>query len=436
MKFHLLKDKNFRLLILGKLVSLLGSNLIQFALSLYVLAISGSALIFASMLSISILPRLLLSPFAGVFGDWFDRNKMIVLLDFLNGILLLSYASIFLLRGGLTITLIYVLVIALETVEIFFGAAMSAVIPSLVKKEELLEANSLTSMVMNIGQLLAPMIASLLYGFFGMQVILFATVFCFVLSAISEIFIKIPRVGRQSDYSVKTFKKDLIEGFKIIASSKYILAIIGLVAIINFTISPLFSVGMTFIVKEVLKTTDFQFGLYQTIFAVASISGPLFLNFFKKKMNVGNLLFLSFLLMGITVLVIAIVPSRLFINGSTSNVVPFIILVILSFLIGVEATVVNITMGTIFARIVPLEAMGRTGAVSSLASTILIPLGQVAFGFLFDILHASYVIIICGVILVGTVLLFRRRLLNIAHDLKKEETRNEIPVHNEVQQAI
>lgn len=71
-----IKRKDFSLLILGKLVSLLGSNMQQFALSLYVLALTGSATIFASMLSISILPRIILSPIAGVFGDWFDRKKL------------------------------------------------------------------------------------------------------------------------------------------------------------------------------------------------------------------------------------------------------------------------------------------------------------------------------------------------------------------------
>ena len=82
MNLKLFKQKDFSLLILGKLVSLVGSNMQQFALSLYVLSITGSATIFASILSISILPRLLLSPIAGVFGDLFDRKRSIVLLVF------------------------------------------------------------------------------------------------------------------------------------------------------------------------------------------------------------------------------------------------------------------------------------------------------------------------------------------------------------------
>lgn len=427
MDLTLLKNKDYSLLMIGKLVSLLGSNMLQFALSLYVLSLTGSALIFASMLSISILPRLLLSPIAGVFGDWFNRKKAIVFLDFINGTLIATFALIFLLNGGLSLLLIYAFVILLEIIEIFFGAAMAAVIPSMVKKEQLFAANSLQSLVLNFGQLLAPTIAALVYGFAGMLIVLIVTALCFVLSAISEIFIRIPKHTKQSTFTLSHFKTDFIEGVKIIKSSKFILTILGLVAIINFTISPLFSVGLTFVVKETLKASDFQFGLFQTIFALASITAPILLGLGKKTKNVGTLLFRSFLLLSIIVLLIAIVPSDLLLAYFAPNVIPFIFLLVLLFFIGMLVTIVNITISTIFSQIVPLEAMGRASSVLTLASTILIPLGQIAFGFLFDNLAASYVIIICGLILLGAVLLYRKRLLNIAQHLKKEP-QHELPV--------
>lgn len=427
MDLTLLKNKDYSLLMIGKLVSLLGSNMLQFALSLYVLSLTGSALIFASMLSISILPRLLLSPIAGVFGDWFNRKKAIVFLDFINGTLIATFALIFLLNGGLSLLLIYAFVILLEIIEIFFGAAMAAVIPSMVKKEQLFAANSLQSLVLNFGQLLAPTIAALVYGFAGMLIVLIVTALCFVLSAISEIFIRIPKHTKQSTFTLSHFKTDFIEGVKIIKSSKFILTILGLVAIINFTISPLFSVGLTFVVKETLKASDFQFGLFQTIFALASITAPILLGLGKKTKNVGTLLFRSFLLLSIIVLLIAIVPSDLLLTYFAPNVIPFIFLLILLFFIGMLVTTVNITISTIFSQIVPLEAMGRASSVLTLASTILIPLGQIAFGFLFDNLAASYVIIICGLILLSAVLLYRKRLLNIAQHLSKEP-QHELPV--------
>ena len=211
MNLKLIKQKDFSLLIFGKFVSLLGSNILQFALSLYVLAITGSAAIFASILSVSILPRLLLSPIAGVFGDWFDRKKTIVLLDFMNSILIGAFAILFAINDDLSILAICVFVILLEITEIFFGSAMSAVLPSLVKKEELIEANSFNSLVMNTGNILAPIIGAVLYSTFGMKAILIVSSISFALSAVSEIFINVPKSHKQPEkIDVKSFKTDLM----------------------------------------------------------------------------------------------------------------------------------------------------------------------------------------------------------------------------------
>lgn len=75
MKFNLLKEKNFSLLMFGKITSLIGSNMQSFALSLFVLSTTGSATKFASILAIALIPQLLLGPFAGVIVDWFYRKK-------------------------------------------------------------------------------------------------------------------------------------------------------------------------------------------------------------------------------------------------------------------------------------------------------------------------------------------------------------------------
>ncbi len=70
-----IKNRNFRYLMFGKLISLLGSNLQTFAFSLYVLNITGSATEFSKMLVVSLIPEILLTPFAGVLVDKIDRKK-------------------------------------------------------------------------------------------------------------------------------------------------------------------------------------------------------------------------------------------------------------------------------------------------------------------------------------------------------------------------
>lgn len=81
MNLHLLRNRNFILSIFGQLVSLIGTRMQSFALSLYVLKITGSASKFAAILSMTFIPELILGPIAGVLADWFDRKKLIVCLD-------------------------------------------------------------------------------------------------------------------------------------------------------------------------------------------------------------------------------------------------------------------------------------------------------------------------------------------------------------------
>lgn len=429
MDMKLFKRKNFSLLITGKFISLLGSNMLQFALSLYVLAVTGSATIFASMLSILIIPRLLLSPIAGVFGDWFDRRRIIIILDLANAIIIGLYAILMIITGSISIALLYLFVVLLEITEIFFHSSMSAILPSIVSKDELIDANSTNSLVMNIGQLLAPVIASIIYAAFGLKTILIVSSISFLLSALSKFFLNIPATNKMPEkITVKTFKKDLMEGFQVIKENKFISSIMGIGTIINFSVSPLFAIGVIFIIKEVLKSTDFQFGLFQSIFSLSMIVSPLLFSGYIKKTKIGKLCFNSFMATALLILLMALVPAPFVLNLFDTNIVPFILLLAISFVIGMFATVVNIVTGTLFSQVVPLELMGRTSTVFNLLVTVFIPIGQMLFGYLYDIISPSYVILLNGIIIVFALIKYKSILIEI--DNQDDDTTVE---HDELQ---
>lgn len=418
MKSNLIKNVHFRRLIFGKLVSMLGSNIMQFALSLYVLSQTGSAALFASMLSISIIPRLLLSPFAGVVSDRFSRKTLIVSLDIMSG-LVMFVAGLFWISQGqaLSILSIYIIIIALEMIEIFFHAAMSAVLPSIVKREELLQANSYQTVVLNIGQLLAPVIAALLYTYTDMLWILWINAGCFILSSLSEMTIAIPKTQKSAEkLSFKVFYQDTKEGLALIKKEKSISSMISLATIINFCIAPLFSVGLIFTIKTVLQVSDFEFGFYQMAISLSMIVTPLFAVGIIKKHQISTVFYRSFMALGLIILVLAsiLIPGfRAWVNNPNYT---FYMILVLSFLTGVTVSIANLANATIFQKVVPLSMMGRTSAVLTLLVTVFVPVGQMIFGFLYDIMDASVVMMIAGIILIIAVRLHKKQLshLNIA----------------------
>ena len=84
-----LRSRNFVLLVLGQVTSLLGNLSLRFALSMYILEATGSATLFSGLLALSMAPTILLSPFGGMLADRADRRKVMVALDALSGLLVL-----------------------------------------------------------------------------------------------------------------------------------------------------------------------------------------------------------------------------------------------------------------------------------------------------------------------------------------------------------
>jgi MFS family permease len=372
------------------------------------------------MLAIAILPRIILSPIAGVFGDWFDKKKSIVILDLVNAFILLGFAIYLFYNEDLTIGLIYLLVILLEITEIFFHSSMSVVVPSVVEKEQYLEANSLRTMVISFGTLMAPILGAIIYGAFGLLIAIIINAISFLASAISEMFIKVPKTKSEDNVkSISGFKKDLVEGLKIIKESKPIRTIISIAMIVNFSIAPLFSVGLIFLVKEVLSQSDFRLGLLQTVLSASMIASPILLTKRLKQMKLGDVLVKSFLIIGFLIILISTTVNQTIFSIS-DGLLSYIIVLVTCFIIGVFVTAVNIAVGTLLQKIVPLEYMGRTSTVLGLGTAIMIPIGQVIFGYLYDIINPGIVMILNGAIIILTVVIYYKQMHSIESNAEEE----------------
>ena len=275
MNFKLLKQKDFLLLVIGGFASALGADMQSFILSLYVLGITGSGTKFASVLALSIVPKIILGPFAGVLADRFDRKKMMVGLDLLSGIIVGVFAFIYSINDGLSMPYIYVLVLLLSLISLLFAPVDMSILPSVVKKEDLPEANSINFGVARTASLIAPIVGAALYGIFGLFIILIANSISFILAAVSESFITVPK-NTKSDakFTVKVFFSDFSEGFKFVLSNRVIMSLIILGLFLNFAGTPMLNIINPYILKEVIQVSDMQLGSLQSIMMIAMFKSP------------------------------------------------------------------------------------------------------------------------------------------------------------------
>ena len=417
MNIRLLKNKNFSLLIFAKLASLIGTQMQSFALSLYVLKTTGSAARFASVLAITIVPQLFLGPIAGVLADWLDRKKIMIYLDILSGAAVGLCALLFKINGGLPLLYIYALVIILALISLLYVPAISTVIPTVINKEELADANGVNSFIMNLGNLAAPSLAGMLFGFYSMFIILIVNSASFFIAAISEVFIKMPKLNKKPEkINFATFSKDFMEGVRFIKNKRLIINIIMLALIINFAFTPILSLGLTYIAKQIIGITDYQYGVLESIIVISTIIAPFVCSSVVKKMKTGKIIFYDILLNSIFIGLMAAVSSSLYIGLFNSNFVPYVSLIFVGFGIGLIVTVGNIVLNTMFQQEIPLEVMGRVFAVMGAVCTAAIPLGQMLFGFLFDTLEAWICVTLSAVILFITIMIFKKTLFTMGEE--------------------
>ena len=134
-------NRNFILMIIGQIISLFGNAILRFSLSLYVLQVTGSASIFATILAVSILPTILLSPFGGILADRVSRRSIMFSLDFLTSFLIFGFSMVS--TRGFSIVLVAILMISLSIIQAFYQPSVQASIPLLVSENQLMQANGL-----------------------------------------------------------------------------------------------------------------------------------------------------------------------------------------------------------------------------------------------------------------------------------------------------
>jgi len=136
-------SKDFKILVFGQIISILGSALLRFALSLFVLDMTGRADLFAVLFAISSIP-ILLTPFGGALADRFNRRHLMVLFDVINSVIVLIF-YLTLWTEYHSVLGIGVVMVLLSIISAMYSPAVMASIPLLVREQHLEQANGIVN---------------------------------------------------------------------------------------------------------------------------------------------------------------------------------------------------------------------------------------------------------------------------------------------------
>ena len=370
--------KNFTLLVLGQVSSLFGNYILRLALSMYVLELTGSAAVFAGLLSAATIPTILLSPFGGILADRADRRTITVALDAMTGTAVLCAAL--LLSEQRALVVIGALLVLLSVLGAFETPTVQACIPSMLTGDNIIRGNAVVNQTASISYLTAPLLGGIFYSAFGIKPVMYASVLCFFVTAFLECFIRLDyRPAGFGGNALAVAKADFLDSVRFIGKERRdILRILLLAALSRFFVMGVTLVGLPFLVRTVLGLDARYYGAAESVLAVAVIAGSMAAGVLAGKIEKGGL---SPMLAAVG---LCIVPAGLAFLLPAGTGVRYAVLVAAFCGMQIAISMFSIYAVSMIQQGTPEYMIGKVMAYTSAITMCAQPVGQMVYGFLFD----------------------------------------------------
>ncbi len=337
----------------GQLISLFGDRVHQVAIAAIVFVLTGSPIAVALVFVSATLPNLLFGPIAGTLVDRWDHREVLVVSDILRA------AVVFIMPIAATanIWLVYPLAFLLTTISIFFRPARIAILPRLVREDELLTANS----ALWIGETLADVIGFPLAGLF-VAVVADAVSIAFwfdgatYLASALLLSTLIPRpvqseapTGARSDADAAGFREELLTGWRFLRNEPVLLANTLLAVVAQLTVGVL--IGQTAVFAEhVFGGQGFDwravYGFIEGSQGAGNLIGGFVIGLVGVRLAKGRMIIVGYVVLGLLTTVMAL-------SGNLGVVLS------IAFGIGIANMLFIIPSQTLFQERTPGNLIGR-----------------------------------------------------------------------------
>lgn len=403
-------NKNFVLCFFGALVSELGATLYSFAVGFYILEISGNnAFLQGVYLAVCAAMLLLFTPVGGVFGDRYNKAKIMYICDYMKGALIIIGAvlMIFFKASSAHIAILFFIGIFGNIVSGIFNPASAALIPSIVEADRIQQANSYFSIKNSVNSILGIILAGILYTTVPIITLFLIVGVCYVLSGISEMFIRYTHKPSEERMSIKLALSDMKEGLNYINAQKAIKAMIVVIVFINFFITPIFGNFIPFFIKtDVAAAPSYIFdsflkpelwtSVFSVLMGISTMIGAIVLSSKKQADKIGHTLSVRLALIAILMLITAVIYWLLVAGGRSLNA--FLIYVgVAIFACGLLIVLINIPSNTMFMRVVDKDKLSKVTSIMSVASQGLTPIASVLAGAVLQFMGSTWLLFICAI---------------------------------------
>lgn len=386
-------SKDFTLVVIGQIISLFGNAMIRFALPLYLLNLTGSSTLYGTVTACAFIPAILLSPIGGIVADRVNKKNIMVTLDFFTAAIIIAFSL--LMNEVNLIVLVTITLMLLYGIAGAYQPSVQASIPVLISQDNFMAANSVINTISSFASLIGPVLGGILYSAYGLEPILLVCTVCFIISAVMEIFIKIPFKRQALDGSIlKMARTDFAKSIRFIRKEKPIIEKVLLVICgINLFLSAMIIVAMPYLITEVLNLDAVQanrfYGFAEGTLAMGGLIGGIGSGIFANKLVIkksGNL---------VIACALCVFPIGFALILFSSGVINYVVITVCCFAIMVFSTIFTVQMMSFIQRETPQDLIGKVIAVILTVSMCAQPLGNVLYGVLFEICKGyEYVVVL------------------------------------------
>jgi len=377
--------KKIVLFLTSQFISMFGSSLVQFAIIWHITLTtkSGSAMTIAMMFSF--LPQILITPFAGVWADRYNRKILIVLSDSLVAVSTLILA-LFYISGFQSIILIYV-VLGIRS----FGTgvqspSVSALLPQIVPKDQLARINGVYGSVVAVMSLIAPAASGIILSVMSIEATFFIDVFTAIVGISLMLSLKVRLHERALQPLLSSHWQDFRDGLTYVRNHRIVMSLIIFFGFFMFFVTPAALLSPLLVARS-YGSDVWRLTASEMAFSAGMVIGGLLVAFWSGFRR--RYLTIAWCSIGFGIFSIGL--------GAASSFWLFLGFV---FVMGILLPYFNSNTMVILQERVEEAYQGRVFALVNIVTGSAMPLGMLVFGPISDWVSIEWLMIATGIIII------------------------------------
>ncbi len=378
--------KKIVLFLSSQAISFFGSALVQYAITWYITLETQSGIMMTISIICGFVPMFLISPFAGVWADRFDRKKLVILSDSLIALSTLVTAILFFAGFGATW-----LLFAVSAVRSFGSGiqmpAVSAMIPDIVPEDKLTKVNGTNGSIQSMVTLISPFVSGALLSLAKIEYIFFIDVItAFIAVMILLLFLDVPIHKGAVEKQKTGYFTDLKEGLRYIGNHGFVKTSFIFCAVYFILVAPLAFLTPLQVARSFGEDV-WRLTATEVAFSAGMMAGGLVIAAWGGFKNKLYTMVLSNFVIAVATIALGIVPY-------------FSIYLILMAVVGMVLPMFNTPFTVLLQQKVEPEYMGRVFGVMNMISSSFMPLSMIFFGPVADLVEVELLLVVTGALMV------------------------------------